>query len=403
MLMVHTADLHYGHVGREINRLSDQDRVLEELLALCEARNVQLLLIAGDVFSNRLGSASAASVARRLLERLAPHLARGLAVFLLHGNHDNLPLFQLMRTFADELAGDAGRWPLVIADRPAVYDVPGLPHAVIALPYLTQRALLNQSIALGLSQEEQAAILSGAINPRLQRLYDEAPPGRPTIFTTHFCVEGFTLDTDEASTFGSYHHELRIQPHDLPHFTSYNALGHIHLQQQITSAAKPTWYSGAPDRLDAGERAYKPGVLLVDLPDTPGGAATVEIVPTQASTPFVKELLDGEEAVDQFCCTFASPLLLGEVTISGIPASRWAAVQARLRDAAPRVQLLWATARPAATAVSAAWSDLNDPLAIVRAHLDKQYQQQPEQRDRLLAAFQQLLATEDVSEAEVPA
>jgi len=144
-------------------------------------------------------------------------------------------------------------------------------------------------------------------------------------------------------------------------------------------------------------------VLLVDLPDTPGGAATVEIVPTQASTPFVKELLDGEEAVDQFCGAAASPLLLGEVTISGISASRWAAVQARLRDAAPRVRLLWATARPAATPVAASWSDLNDPLAIVRAHLDKQYQQQPEQRDRLLAALQQLLATEDISEAEVSA
>jgi exonuclease SbcD len=403
MLMLHTSDLHYGHVGREINRLPDQNRVLDEILALCEARNVQLLLVAGDVFSNRLGSTSAASVARQLLTKLAPHLERGLAVFLLYGNHDNLPLFQLMRTFTAEMAGGAGRWPLVIADRAAVYDVPGLPHAVIALPYLTQRSLLNQSVELGLSPEEQAAILSGQISPRLRQLYALAPEGRPAIFTTHFLVEGFTLDTDESATFESYHHDLRISPQDLPHFTSYNALGHIHLQQQIKSAAKPTWYSGAPDRLDAGERAYRPGVLLVDVPDSPGGTARVEIVPTQASTPFVKELLDGEDAVDRFCWEIATPLLLGEVTVSGIPASGWAAVQARLREAAPRVRLLWATARPATAASSTAWADPNNPLAIVQAHLAEHYKEQPAQRDRLLEAFTQLLAAEDVSEAEVSA
>src|SRR5688500_7417717 len=113
MLMLHTSDLHYGHVGLDTNRVPDQNRVLDEILTLCQERNVRLLLVAGDVFSNRLGSASPASVARQLLTRFAPHLERGMAVFLLCGNHDNLPLFQLMRTFTAEMAGDAGRWPLV--------------------------------------------------------------------------------------------------------------------------------------------------------------------------------------------------------------------------------------------------------------------------------------------------
>src|SRR5690349_12783105 len=103
MKMLHTSDLHYGHVWRGAPRLEDQNRVLDEILALCEARNVELLLIAGDVFSNRLDHTSPASIARRLLERLAPHLKRGMGVFLLYGNHDNLPLFQLMGALTAEM------------------------------------------------------------------------------------------------------------------------------------------------------------------------------------------------------------------------------------------------------------------------------------------------------------
>lgn len=403
MLMLHTSDLHYGHVGRDVPRLADQNRVLDEILALCEARNVELLLIAGDVFSNRLGSASASSVARRLLERLAPHLKRGMAVFLLYGNHDNLPLFQLMRTFTAEMAGGEGRWPLVIAEEPAIYELPGLPHVIVGLPYLTQRQLLNRSIEIGLSPEEQATGLNGLLLQHVQWLYRKSPEGRPAIFATHFLVEGFTLDAEEGSTFESYLNDLRLRPADLPTFTSYNALGHIHLQQRILGATKPSWYSGGPDRLDAGERGYTPSVLLVNVPNTPGGVAEVECVPIQGSTPFVKEPLDGQEDVDRFCEMKASPLLLGEVTVSNISASARATVQARLLQAAPRVRVLWASALPAATATSSDWIDPNNPLAIVRAHLGAQFKDDTAQRDRLTTAFEQILAAEDATEAEVSA
>src|SRR6185436_12882669 len=114
---------------------------------------------------------SPASIARRLLERLAPHLKRGMGVFLLYGNHDNLPLFQLMGALTAEMAGGPGRWPLVIADRPAVYELPGLPHVVVGLPYLTQRQLLNRTIEDGISPEEQASLLSGQVGQWLQWLY----------------------------------------------------------------------------------------------------------------------------------------------------------------------------------------------------------------------------------------
>ena len=308
-----------------------------------------------------------------------------------------------MRTFTAEMAGGEGRGQLVIAEQPDIYELPGLPHVVVGLPYLSQRQLLNRSIEIGLSPEEQATGLNGQLRQHLLRLYRKSPEGRPAIFTTHFLVEGFTLDAEEGTTFESYLNDLRISPPNLPTFTSYNALGHIHLQQQITGATKPSWYSGGPDRLDAGERVYTPSVLLVRAPDQPGGVAEVESVPIQGCTPFVKEPLDGQEAVDRFCELKASPLLLGEVTVSNIPPSERATVQARLLQAAPRVKVLWASTLPTATAASGDWIDPNNPLAIVRTHLAEQFKNDSAQRDRLTAAFEQLLAAEDATEAEVSA
>lgn len=406
MKLLHTSDLHYGHVWRGIPRLADQNRVLDEILGICEVRNVDLLLIAGDVFSNRLDHVTPASMARQLLDRLAPALRRGMGVFLLWGNHDNFPLFQLMRALTAELAGGPGRWPLVIADEPAVYDLPGLPHVAIGLPYLSPRQLLNSAIAADSSPEEQAANLNGLLSqslPRLYGQYERTHGGRPAIFATHFLVEGFTLNEEEGTTFESYHRDLRIRPADLPHFTSYNALGHIHLRQQIRGAAKPTWYSGAPDRLDLGERGYTPGVLLVDLPDTPGGAATVEEVLLQGCTPFVKETLDGLDAVERFCDTVATSDLLGEVMVLNTDVSARGRVLARMQAAAPRVKLYWTDPARATPQVSGDWIDASNPLVVVRRHLAEQFEGDPSQRDRLIAAFEELVAADEASTVEASA
>lgn len=402
MKMLHTSDLHYGHVWRGVPRLADQNRVLDEILGLCESRNVDLLLVAGDVFSNRLET-TPASTAGQFLDRLAPHLRRGMGIFLLYGNHDNFPLFQLMRTLTDEMAGGEGRWPLVIADQPAIYPLPGMRHVVIGLPYLSQRQMLNRSIDAGLSPEEQAALLSGQLGQWVQRLYQQSPRGRPAIFATHFLVEGYTLDQDEETAFESYHRDPRLRPDDLPHFTSYNALGHIHLKQQIKGATKPSWYSGGPDRLDVGERAYTPAVLLVEVPDSPGGAANVEVVPIQHYTPFVKELLDGQGAVDRLCNSVAGRDPLGEVIVANTDVSTRHRILSQFADSAPRLIVRWADQTPAASAASGAWIDPSNPLAIVRTYLAEQFKDDVAQRDRLTAAFEQLVAAGDASAAEVPA
>jgi DNA repair exonuclease SbcCD nuclease subunit len=189
-----------------------------------------------------------------------------------------------------------------------------------------------------------------------------------------------------------YNSELWLEPALLPQFTSYNALGHIHLSQQVKGAGKPTWYAGAPDRMNLGERSYTPQVLLVETPDTAGGAASVRPIPLTTCTPFVQETLRGMDEVGRLCDALTravGPDPLGQVTISDVDVASRAAVEARIRLLAPRLEVRW----PLDGAVQIESVDEQDPhdvRATVAGYLERTYANREDQRRRLMDAFSKL-------------
>jgi DNA repair exonuclease SbcCD nuclease subunit len=198
--------------------------------------------------------------------------------------------------------------------------------------------------------------------------------------------------TDQEFEHG-YRQELWLDPANLAHFTSYNALGHIHLSQEIKGASKPTWYSGAPDRLNRGEREYTPCVLLVQTPDRPGGIADVTRIPLTTCTPFVDVELNGQEAVDRFLESVGTPDPLGKATIRAIPVAARGAVEQRIRTIAPRVNIHWPPESDRLQEPSDGKPNPHDVHGTVTDYLNQAFDDRPEQRDSLLAAFEELWNT----------
>ena len=64
MRILHTSDLHLGETRYGQKRDDDERRVLGEILEICDHQGVDLLLVTGDVFSDR-PRASLPSIARR--------------------------------------------------------------------------------------------------------------------------------------------------------------------------------------------------------------------------------------------------------------------------------------------------------------------------------------------------
>lgn len=402
MRILHTSDLHLGLISDGHSRRADQERVLDEILALCDAHAVDLLLIAGDLFSDRVEGGRHEEVARRLLQRLRDHLQRGRAVVLLRGNHDPLALFGLMRVMAAELAG-ADRWPLVVADMPNVYGVPGRDLQIVALPYIRPGWLRDQTMDALAGPQAQVTGLSGMLAWQLKhRIEPLVDPRRPAIFTAHVVVSGAQLNEQIEFETG-YARELWLDKANLPHYTSYNALGHIHLLQEVAGTAAPTWYSGAPDRVDAGERAYRPRVLLVDAPDTPGGRADVREIAIQSSTSFVRrvgaEALDGVEQAERFLAEHEGRDPIGRVDIAGAPAAARAALLERFGRALPRVRVRFAIEDLPPPASADGRPDHHDVRTTVLDYLGRAFAERPEQRARLEAAFVALIEGHETGEA----
>lgn len=389
MKILHTSDLHMGKRWHGISLLEDQDRVLDEILAQCDEHEVDMLLIAGDVFSDRVDGNKPADVAWHLLKKLREPLEHGRVVFLLRGNHDPFDLFGLMNLMLTEMAGKDGL-PLIVANLPGIYPVPGLSSQVIALPYLSPSWLRTQPFSLNTTPDEQVAQLSGLLSLQLRQLYTTIPSGTPTIFVGHMQVSGTIIRPDMEFESG-YHRELWLHPSDLPQFTSYNALGHIHLGQQIRGVGKPSWYSGAPNRLDLGERDYQPHVLLVTTPETPGGIATVMPLTLETCTRWVLEELHGNEDVDRFCSSLG-PAYIGDAKIFDIPVSYRSDTETRIRDIAPRVRVQWMSQAVIGepVGVEPEGPSAQDVYGTVHTYLERAFAQEPARRVRLEEAFEGL-------------
>ena len=86
MNILHTSDWHIGKRLMDRERLPEQIAALDEIVRICDERDVDLVLVAGDVFDTYMPSADAEEVFFRAVKRMA---GQRRAVVLISGNHDS--------------------------------------------------------------------------------------------------------------------------------------------------------------------------------------------------------------------------------------------------------------------------------------------------------------------------
>lgn len=86
MKILHTADWHLGKRLDRFSRLEEQTIVLEEMIALADEQQVDMVLIAGDLFDSFNPSIEATELFYRTLKRLTNNGKR--PVVAIAGNHD---------------------------------------------------------------------------------------------------------------------------------------------------------------------------------------------------------------------------------------------------------------------------------------------------------------------------
>src|SRR5262245_7477057 len=293
MRILHTADWHLGDRLGRIDRTDDLRKAVERVAAYCKQEAVDVLLVAGDLFSELARPDSLRDTIRHWQEVFREFLETGGTILTLTGNHDNESFCQTLvhaMTLASPTVGKPGETVppgrLYLAAEPTFLRLEdrmgGFPVQFVLMPFPTpSRFLKGDSLKYG-SPEEKNNLLVSAWADALRdiRAHPKYDLKAPAVLSAHVHIHGssvgpslFRITTEE---------DVVVQGAELPEQFDYVALGHIHKPQWL--GATHVRYSGSIERMDLGEQADQKGVVIVEIgPDGRNGELTVLPLPSTAT------------------------------------------------------------------------------------------------------------------------
>jgi exonuclease SbcD len=270
MRIIHTADWHLcDRLGR-IDRTKDLETRVEWVAALCEEHTVDVLLIAGDLFSKQASVDDMTQSLNHIREVFKSFFGRGGTVLAITGNHDCDARINMVRAGMTLAVPSAGAGGLLSGGR--MYLVNGRAFTTIAdstgdrvqfvlVPYpFASRYELSAGDYR--SREEETRLLHAKVAEWVQSIPSKTgfDAALPTVLAAHLHVRGSEMHSLYKMTERD---DVLFDFADLNPMWSYVALGHIHKPQALNAAN--VQYPGSLDRLDFGETHDNHGVLLVDI------------------------------------------------------------------------------------------------------------------------------------------
>jgi exonuclease SbcD len=268
MRLLHTADWHIGRQFHNLSLLQDQRHVLGQITDLIESRQVDVLLVAGDIYDRSVPPAAAVALLDEVLNRICLEL--GVPVILIAGNHDGPERLAFgarhLRQAGLHIVSHLGPG-LEQAPEPILLGKPGHEVAFYALPYAdpaTVRQLFGNEVA---SHDEAMAFLT-------RRILEHHAGRGPCVLLSHcFLAGGEVSESERPLSIGGAEW---VSPEHFKAF-DYVALGHLHGRQ--FRGAEHIRYAGSILKYSFSETRHHKSVTLVDLDDA--GASHIEQVELQ--------------------------------------------------------------------------------------------------------------------------
>jgi exonuclease SbcD len=272
--LLHTGDWHVGKTLSRRSRIDEARQVLMEVAELATAEQVDVVLVAGDVFDQLSPSADAEAA---VYDALVDFERRQIPVVVLAGNHDHAhrwrALEPLLARFAVYVVPEPRR-----PDAGGIVEIPSRDGStsvqIAALPWVPINRLVVVQDVLGLAEKpfqtyttEMARILAA--------LCHGFDPSKCSVLAGHFFVSGAVPSGSERPL--SIGELYAVTPQAIPVSPQYIALGHVHKPQRVPGVAIPARYAGSLLQLDFGEVGQKKSVALIDL--EPGRPAQAREAP----------------------------------------------------------------------------------------------------------------------------
>ncbi len=266
MKILHTSDLHIGKklIGKD--RYDEYRAVLKEICSICADEQVELVIIAGDVFDSYTPSAEAEQIFYCGIK----DIAELSAVLVISGNHDDYVRLTAASAIAEELGiyivgndlqpvklqpvkqNNVGRAYPIVSDSGYVIfsNQKGEKVYFNTLPYPNEARFKE-----GKSDETFKDKMSRWINYGNRGNTDNLP----SVFLSHIFVAGGKVsDSEREIDLGG----ARAVPVEMLPECTYSALGHLHRRQKL---GKNAYYCGAPMQFSFDESGSVKSVNVFDL------------------------------------------------------------------------------------------------------------------------------------------
>ena len=239
MRIAHLSDLHLGRKLNDYSLINNQRKILEQVIEKIDKKEIDLVLIAGDIYDSPVPDAEAVAVLNEFLTGLKN---LGKDVFMIAGNHDRGDYIEYGSDLFREMdIHVTGTWKgtLECVDLLDRYG----PLHVWCLPYLSP-SIVNQYIE---HEEDYVSDYTGAVRYALAQgniNFEER-----NLLVAHQYVDGVFVDVDGSEDYLAFGPEA-VDPSVFDGF-EYVALGHIHTAQSVYRDT--IRYSGAPLKFTLSE------------------------------------------------------------------------------------------------------------------------------------------------------
>jgi exonuclease SbcD len=311
MKILHTSDWHLGKALENISRIEEQHQFIDELCDIAEKEQVDLVLIAGDIFDTYNPSSAAEELFYEAIDRLNDKGKR--ALLIIAGNHDSpdrlcaaSPLAYKSGVILLGYPGsDAGEYKTEGSQIKIISSGAGwlelkLPQydynaVILSMPYPSEsrldevisKAVDSENLQLAYSERIGAILHTASVNFRKDTV---------NLVVSHLFMREGKVSDSERQLGGA----LMVEPEAIPENAQYVALGHLHRPQQVKGCKVPAYYSGSPLAYSFSEVDYCKAVYIIDaVPDMP---VDIKAINLSSGKPLKKwEALNGMAEAIRWC------------------------------------------------------------------------------------------------------
>ncbi|WFB66782.1 exonuclease subunit SbcD [Chryseobacterium sp. WX] len=276
MKILHTADWHLGKRLDRFSRLEEQILVMNEIVQIADEQNVDMVLIAGDLFDNFNPGVEAAELFYKTLKRLSLNGKR--PVIAISGNHDSPSLINA----PDPLARECG---IILIGHPKAEILPfGTEHFSIinskegfielkidSIPFpirILHTPFANEVRLKEYFGENKEEEINRVLAQEWKNLADQfCDDTGVNLLTAHLYMNkrgAEILEEPEGEKPIKIGNADLIFSDSIPEQIQYTALGHLHGFQNIGTKEKPVIYSSSPLCYSFSEAGQTKFISIID-------------------------------------------------------------------------------------------------------------------------------------------